>query len=98
MFSAAKLKTLWLVALFDHPSATGAGSVGYSCRATTGPRNVVVAESGARQLAVAAADRVIVLKSKLSVLPKQRWAPGKYSLSCAAGAAPLLKLSFDVTR
>ena len=98
VFSAAKLKTLWLVALLDHPSATGSGTLSYACRVTIGPRNLAVAESGPQQLTLASADRALVLKSKLSLLPKQRWAPGKYSVSCTTGGATLVKLGFDVTR
>jgi len=97
VFSAAKLKALWLVALFDHPTAVGAGGTSYSCR-TTGPRNAVIAESGPQPLSVAAADRTIVLKQKLAPLAKQRWAAGKYSVSCTVGGAALLKLPFDLTR
>ena len=98
VFSAAKLKTLWLVALFDHPTATGSGTLSYSCKVATGPRNLAVAESGPQQLSLAAADRIFVLKSKLTSLPRQRWAPGKYTVGCVAAGASLLKLGFDVTR
>ena len=98
VFSAAKLKTLWLVALFDHPTAAGSGTLSYSCRVTTGPRNLPVAEAGPQQLNIAAAERAIVLKSKLSLLAKQRWTLGKYTVTCATTGTPLLKLGFDVTR
>jgi hypothetical protein len=98
VWSAAKLKTLWLVALLDHPSETGAGSVGYSCR-VTGARNAVLADTGPAKLEVPLGARAIVLSQKLSLLPRQRWVAGKYALTCAlAGGTPLLKTGFDLTR
>ncbi len=97
-FSAARLKTLWLVALLDHPSAAGSGTLSYACRATSGPRNTAVAESGAQPLTLAAADRVILLKAKLAPLSKQRWTAGKYTLSCGSGSIAMLKTAFELTR
>jgi len=98
VFSAAKLKTLWLVALFDHPSPAASGPLSYTCRATTGPRNLAVAESGPQQLSLAAADRVFIVKTRLTVSPRQRWTPGKYNLTCLIAGATLLKLPYELTR
>jgi hypothetical protein len=97
VWSAARLKSLWLVAVFDHPTETGAGTVGYSCR-VTGVRNAVLADTGPGQLSIPAGTRTIVLSQKLGLLPRQRWLPGKYSLACTSQAGLLLKLDFELTR
>ena len=97
VWSAAKLKSLWVVAVLDHPTETGVGTAGFSCR-VTGARNTVLADTGPAKLSVPSGARAIVLSQKLSLLPRQRWLSGKYSVSCATQAGPLLKLGFDLTR
>jgi hypothetical protein len=99
VFSAAKLKSLWPVALLDHPSDAGVGTVGYSCR-VSGARNVTIASSGPQTIAIERGERAIVLRQRLAPAARQRWVAGKYTLSCTvgAGAATMLSLSFDLTR
>ncbi|HEV8600207.1 MAG TPA: hypothetical protein VGQ69_12655 [Gemmatimonadales bacterium] len=97
VWSAARLKSLWLVALLDHPTDAGVGWLGYSCR-VTGPRNLVVADTGPEQLRIGSGERVLLLRQRLALLPKQRWVAGKYTLSCSGTGGPLLKTGFDLTR
>lgn len=96
VFSAARLTALWLVAVLDHPGKA-AGTLAYSCR-VTGARNAVIATRGAQSLPVAAADRAIVLRQRIAPPARQRWAPGKYQLSCASGPLVFLRIGFDLTR
>lgn len=96
VFSAARLRSLWLVALLDHP-AEQAGAIAYACK-VTGPRNQVVATAESQSVPVAATDRTIVLRQRLVPAPRQRWVAGKYSLSCAAGPTVLIRQSLDLTR
>ena len=99
VFSAAKLKSLWLVALLDHPSETGTGNAGYSCRISGGgPRAAILSDPGPQTLSILPGQRAVLLKQKLVLLPRQRWAAGKYVASCMAGAAPLVRVGFDLTR
>jgi len=95
-FSVAKLRSLWAVALFDRP-APAAATLAYQCK-VTGAKNVVIADGGAQSLAIAATDGVVVLRQRLVVLAKQKWIPGKHTLTCMAGTATLLRLSFDLTK
>ena len=97
VFSAAKLRSLWVTALFDHPSDRGAGSLEYSCR-ITGARNVTLATSAPQTVTIGAGDRTIQLASRLTLASRQRWTAGKYSVSCAAGTTTLLKVGLEVTR
>jgi hypothetical protein len=96
-FSAAKLRSLWLVALFDHPTDTGAGTVAYSCK-ITGARNAVISDSGPQQLAVATGTRAIVLRQRFVPRPRQRWTAGKYTLTCDSAGTSLFKTSLELGR
>jgi hypothetical protein len=64
----------------------------------TGPRNAVVAETGPQQLSIGSGARALLLRQQLTLLSRLRWAAGKYALSCAGAAGPLLKTGFDLTR
>jgi hypothetical protein len=96
-FSAARVRSFWLVALLDHPDDTGAGPFGYSCK-IVGPRSVVISDSGPQTITIAPGDRAIVLRAHLPLAPKQRWTPGRYSVSCTGGSGPLLTTRLDLTR
>lgn len=96
-FSAARVRSFWLVALFDHPTDTGAGTLSYSCR-IAGPRNVVFSDPGPQTLTIGPGDRTVVLRTRFPLAPRQRWVPGKYQLSCQSGGGPLLATTFDLTR
>jgi hypothetical protein len=96
-FSAAKLKSLWIVALLDHPAEKTAAPFAYSCK-VTGARNAVVASSGPQTLSVGNRDRVIVLRQRLAPAPRQRWVPGKYGVTCGSGSGTFLSESLDLIR
>lgn len=96
-FSAARVRSLWLVALLDHPSDRGGTTFPYSCRLLN-PRNTALADTGPQAVNVAAGDRAIVLRQRFTLLPKQRWAAGKLSLSCASGGVTFFKTSVDLTK
>lgn len=96
VFSVAKLGSLWLVALLDHP-VEKAGALTYSCK-VTGLRNLVVSTSEPQSVPVAAGDRTIVLRQRLAPAARQRWVAGKYSLTCASGGTILVKEGLDLTR
>ncbi|HEU5217708.1 MAG TPA: hypothetical protein VFU23_03570, partial [Gemmatimonadales bacterium] len=95
-FAASKLRSLWLVALLDHPGDQGAGSVTWSCR-ITGPRNAVIGDTGPLKLTLAPGDRSLLLRQRF-VPPPRRWAPGHYNIGCASGAVTFLRTGFDLTR
>ncbi|HEX7023921.1 MAG TPA: hypothetical protein VF187_03800, partial [Gemmatimonadales bacterium] len=96
-FSAARIRSLWLVALLDRPTDTPAESLPYSCR-IAGARNTVPADSRSQALPVRAGDRVIVFRQRLTLLPRQRWVPGKYTLTCVSAGIPFIRTAIDVTR
>ncbi len=96
-FAAPRVRSLWLVALFDHPSDQGAGTLTYSCR-ITGARNAVISDTGPQKTAIAPGDRSILLRQRLAPPPRQRWAPGRYAITCASGGVAFLKTGFDLTR
>ncbi len=96
-FGAPRVRSLWLVALLDHPSDLGAGSLTYSCR-ITGARNAVIGDTGPQKITVAPGDRSILLRQRFSAPPRQRWAPGHYGIACSAGGVAFLKTGFDLTR
>ncbi len=96
-FSAARVRSLWLVALLDHPTDRGGTTFPFSCRLLNA-RNVALADTGPQAVTVAAGDRAIVLRQRLALLPKQRWAAGKYSLTCSSGGVTFLKSAIDLTR
>jgi len=96
VFSAGRLKSLWVVALLDHP-AERAGTLTYACK-LTGARNLVAASGDPQSVAVAAGDRTIVLTQRLAPPARQRWAAGKYNLTCASGGTTLVKENLDLTR
>ena len=64
----------------------------------TGTRNLAAATGEPQSLAVAAGDRTILLRQRLTPPARQRWAAGKYSLSCTSGGITLIKEGFDLTR
>jgi len=97
IFSAAKVRSLWLIALLDHPTDRGGTTFPFSCRLLNA-RNVALADTGPQAVNIAAGDRAIVLRQRLALLPKQRWAAGKYSLTCASGGLSFLKSPVDLTR
>ena len=96
-FSIARLRALWLVAILDHPTDRGAPGVPYACKLSNA-RNAVIAESGAQTLAIAPGDRLLVLRQRLQLAPRQRWTPGRYTLACASGTAPFVRTSVELTR
>lgn len=96
-FSAAKIRSLWLVALFDHPTDTGAGTFAYSCR-ITGARNTLVSDTGPQRVTVAEGDRAIMLRQRFAPRPRQRWAAGRYTVTCISGGATLFNSSLDLGR
>jgi hypothetical protein len=96
-FSAARVRSFWLVALLDHPTDRGGATFPFSCRLLNA-RNVALSDTGPQGVNVAAGDRAIVLRQRLTLLPKQRWAAGKYLLTCASGGIIFLKTAIDLTR
>jgi hypothetical protein len=96
-FSAARVRSFWLVALLDHPTESGAGGFGYSCK-IIGAKNTVFSDSGPAMLPIEAGDRAVILRQRMVLAPKQKWVAGKYSLTCASGAIVLLRTGFDLTR
>ncbi len=96
-FASSKVRSLWLVALLDHPTDRGVGSVTYSCR-ITGARNAVISDTGPQKVTVAAGDRSILLRQRFSPPPRQRWAPGRYTIGCSSGGVAFLKTGYELTR
>ena len=96
-FSAARVRSFWLVALYDHPTDTGAGRFGLSCR-ITGARNALISDSGPQILTIAPGDRAIVLRARFTLAPRQRWAAGRYTVNCAGGSGTIFSTGFDLTR
>ena len=68
--SAAKVRSLWLIALLDHPTDQGGTTFPFSCRLLNA-RNVALADTGPQAVNLAAGDRAIVLRQRLALLPKQ---------------------------
>ena len=96
-FSATRVRSFWLMMLFDHPSDAGAGPLGYGCK-VIGARNVVIGDSGPQTATIAPGERAIVLITRLALLPRQRWTPGRYTVACTGGAGSLLSTRFELTR
>ncbi len=96
-FAAPRVRSLWLVALLDHPGELGAGTLTYSCR-ISGARNAMISDTGPQRVSVAAGDRSILLRQRLAPPPRQRWAPGRYGIACSSGGVTFLKTGFDLTR
>lgn len=96
-FSAARLRSLWLVALLDHPTDRGGSTFPFSCRLLNS-RNVAVAETGPQAVNVAAGDRAIVLRQRLIPLPRQRWVPGKFALTCVSGGVTFVRNTVELTK
>jgi hypothetical protein len=96
-FSVARLRSLWLVALLDHPSDQGSGTLGYSCRMTNA-RKVILADTGPQALTILPGDRALLLRQRLALLPKQRWTPGKLTVTCRSGPLTFLETGIDLTR
>ena len=96
-FSAARIRSLWLVALLDHPTDAGSGPFGYSCK-LTGARNTVIGDSGPQTITIAPGDRAIVLVTRMPLAPRQRWTPGRHILTCSGGLGAFLTVRIDITR
>jgi|KBSSwiStaDraftv2_1062776.scaffolds.fasta_scaffold12394_5 hypothetical protein len=96
-FSAARVRSLWLVALLDHPSDRGGTTFPFTCRLLNS-RNAALADTGPQAVNVAPGDRAIVLRQRLTLLPRQRWAAGKYSLACASGGVTFVRTTVELTR
>lgn len=96
-FSAARLRSLWMVALLDHPTDRGGTTFPYACRLLNA-RNVALADTGPQAVNVAAGDRAIVLRQRLILLPRQRWAAGRYSLTCASGGITFVRNTVELTK
>ena len=96
-FSAARVRSLWVVALLDHPSDRGSTTFPFSCRLLNA-RNVALADTGPQAVNVVPGDRAIALRQRLTLLPKQRWAAGRYSLTCASGGITFVRTTVDLTK
>ena len=96
-WSAAKMRSLWLIALLDHPSDKGVGSLTSACKLLTS-KSVTIADTGPETTPLGPGERAIVLRKRLALLPKQKWTAGKYTLLCNAGNAPFLRTTLDLTR
>ena len=96
-FSAARIRSLWLVAVLDRPGDQGDGSFAYSCKLTNA-RNVALADTGPQGINLMAGDRAIVLRQRLSLRPNQRWAAGRMTLTCASGGTTFVRTTVELTR
>jgi hypothetical protein len=96
-YSAARIRSFWLVAMLDHPSDTGAGRFGYSCKITDA-RNTLISDGGPQVVTLVPGDRSIVLRTRLPLAAKQRWIPGRHTVSCASGGETILTTRLDLTR
>lgn len=96
-FSAAKIRSFWMVALLDHPTDTPTTTFAYSCR-ISGARNAVLADTGPQAVPLAPGDRAIAIRQRLTLLPRQRWTAGKYTLTCTSSGTPFLRVGIDLTR
>jgi hypothetical protein len=95
-FSAARVRSLWLVALLDRPGDQGGGSFAYTCKLVN-PRNVVLADTGPQGINLAPGDRAIVLRQRLTLRPKQRWTAGRLTLTCASGGTTFVRTTVQLT-
>jgi hypothetical protein len=96
-FSAARIRSLWLVALLDRPGDPGGGSFAYSCKLVNA-RNVALADTGPQGINLAPGDRAIVLRQRLTLRPNQRWAAGRLTLTCASGGSTFVRTTVELTR
>ncbi len=96
-FRAPQVRSLWVAALLDHPTDPAAGALNFSCR-ITGARNTLLADSGPQSLPLAQGSRAITFLRRIPLLPRQKWAPGRYSLACVSGGIAFLKTAVDLTR
>lgn len=96
-WSAGRVRSLWLVAMLDRPTEKGGSSFGYSCRLTNA-RNTPVADTGPRSVELAPDDRVIVVRQRLGLLPRQRWTAGRFTLTCVSGGVTFVRTTVDLTR
>lgn len=95
-FSAARVRSLWLVALLDRPGDQGGGSFAYTCKLVN-PRNAVLADTGPQGINLAPGDRAIVLRQRLTLRPKQRWTAGRLTLTCASGGTTFVRTTVQLT-
>jgi hypothetical protein len=96
-FSAARVRSLWLVALLDRPGDRDGGSFAYSCKLVNA-RNVTLADTGPQGINLLPEDRAIVLRQRLTPRPRQRWAAGKLTLTCASGGTTFVRTTVELTR
>lgn len=96
-FSAARVRSLWLVALLDRPGDQGGGSFAYSCKLVNA-RNVALADTGPQGINLTPGDRAIVLRQRLALRPRQRWAAGRLTLNCASGGTTFVRTTVELTR
>ena len=96
-FSAARVRSLWLVALLDRPGEQGGASFAYGCRLVNA-RNVALADTGPQGISLLPGDRVIVLRQRLTLRPKQRWTAGRLTLTCASGGMTFVRSTVELTR
>lgn len=96
-FSAARVRSLWLVALLDRPGERGGGSFVYSCKLANA-RNVALADTGPQGINLMPGDHAIVLRQRLTLRPNQRWAAGRLGLTCASGGTTFVRTTVELTR
>ena len=96
-FRASEVRSFWVEALLDHPTETTPGDLPVSCRIGD-TRKALFADTGVQALPVDPGNRWILLRQRLTILPRKKWLPGRYTLTCARGAAPFLTIGFDLTR
>jgi hypothetical protein len=95
-FSAARIRSLWLVALLDREGEQG-GTFAYSCKLVNA-RNVALADTGPQGINLLPGDRAIVIRQRLSLRPNQRWAAGRLALTCASGGTTFVRTTVELTR
>gem|GEM_PF-2161361 len=95
-FGAARVRSLWLVALLDREGEQG-GTFAYTCKLVNA-RNVALADTGPQGINLLPGDRAIVLRQRLTLRPNQRWAAGRLVLTCASGGATFVRTTVELTR
>ncbi len=96
-FRAPEVRSFWVEALLDHPSETTPGELPVSCRIID-TKKALFADTGVQALPVDPGDRWILFRQRLTILPRKKWLPGRYTLTCAGGAAPFVTIGLDLTR
>ena len=96
-FRAPEVRSFWVEALLDHPSETTPGDLPVSCRIVDS-KKATVADTGNQSLPVDPGERWILFRQRLTILPRKKWIPGRYTLTCAGAGVTFLTLGFDLTR